>query len=657
MSQSGILSVFGEERTCVDCLIPPDVQTALINVEVPKNLLSKLRQSELQQEVTRYVRRYFQAFIEEFYSQSKPFLDLLKSKPEQEITKQQKRKRTMLRNIFQIQNNETPDFEKVSQKVYPLSSSQATDEEEEADYPYGTKVAFLSKYQPYVEKYDPFAIEHIKFIDLYYVLLLVQDFLKQEKRTAVRALHYHLKGTRTCVPVGRNKWKPYGDIPYNTQMLNEWIKQLRFTGLLDFESIIDRRIQEHVVFPNLTRVAIANTFKPEIIATVQLKNTVQIDVDIPRLILYCEKSTFEPLFERIAAENYIGYYVAGGQISLTGVYEIYNAIKKNPTFPEKTGKGIILLMGDYDAGGLSIKISIARKLQALLLQEPEATRPNIIVANLFYRDDDLNLLKEYGINPDVEAMKESGESVQLRKYLIDQLYELAAVMSIRKKRTITVETLILDRIREMFGAQYIKAKTEIDEFTASEYRKNLNQVTTTFHDYLAKNTEMLEQLEQLIPNASTLNFDAYIKAIDTNVKKLIGLPIDVAESVLSLTKYVPQDIVLNLPPVLPTIEEEVLLKTYSWNPQKREQVFTSYGEGTDKLRKLKEIYKKQEANERESKKALKSKQKKTMELLKTEMEAESKAEVIPEVVQIEPIESPPIPEVPKKKKRGTKKTT
>jgi hypothetical protein len=183
----------------------------------------------------------------------------------------------------------------------------------------------------------------------------------------IRRMHYLIVSQKEPVLL------PNGNKYENTELhwgfLSDASEKARYLGLVEFSAFVDRRNPEAIIYPA------SNAPEPEIL----VDNSGWVLQSLPSfpelpgysvenyqgqqryiLELWCEKSTMNDVIEPISRRYEVNLQTGVGELSIIKTYELFERVRQAER-PTRIG-----YLSDFDPGGQSMPVAVARKLEFFL---------------------------------------------------------------------------------------------------------------------------------------------------------------------------------------------------------------------------------------------------------------------------------------------------
>jgi hypothetical protein len=394
----------------------------------------------------------------------------------------------------------------------------------------------------------------------------------------IRGLFYRLIGLQACIPFKKGKGyaleKITKDDKFYRQVQN-LVQNCRYADLIPYGQVQDYRVKEPIktiFFPNVKK-AVSDTTTGGLNVTIELSAPIKTEVQAPLVVLYSEKFELLYIFEELAQNYNIAYYVAKGESSLTAANEIYNFIKKYSQF------ALVLTCTDYDISGFQINVSLARKFQYLIDDDEDKEKPCIMVhkwlispievSEIYEVAQKINGLPIEGIfefpkTKEEEKEEEEKEEKKKRgqrriKQKLEKkgepryMVELDALNLLIGKKT---ENNDYSSTRRLYDIYEIKLKKLFPDSIGTPIKKENEYIIQSpliekakfddiykkeLENYINKINEQLKNLESLPEGfIGVTNYEDYIKLMIDKIKATDYY--QKLNTIISNTKYTPKDI-------------------------------------------------------------------------------------------------------------------
>jgi 5S rRNA maturation endonuclease (ribonuclease M5) len=416
--------------------------------------------------------------------------------------------------------------------------------------------------QPYIRSHlligttsDPFDTTKATHIKTRYIANLVRQLYKPEKDVKGqykhqfhgRNFHYRMLSENLAMPVyDKDKgWHltRYTGSNKDYQNLNEALTEGRNAGLIPFDQIIDRRVMFNInpaVYPiNRAR---NDKYLPNVSLDMSLNKDFNLDIDVPQVIFYSEKSEMGPVL-KILSEKYpnVGYFLGRGHISTSNAYRLYEFIK------ERGDNAIVMTLCDYDASGLNIAQSLSRKLQFHRQIDTAEIKPDITVHQFAISPKDAQDLEQKGLEMGIKLYKD-GDEKKAKK-----IYELAALEVFARDKGISLSEYIEQELLKVLKhdpgcieCSTLISKEQINTRMAEEKTRLEREIQTSLNDTLNKlsNKDVILHELNIIPNADgSINIMKYSNQLLDFYRALPSFT--ALETATQCVVFEPKDIVQN----------------------------------------------------------------------------------------------------------------
>lgn len=222
---------------------------------------------------------------------------------------------------------------------------------------------------------------------------------------------------------------------------------------------------------------------------------VDIILEAPFVVIWAEKSGFLVQFEPLLEKYYWGFFKNSGDISKAAVYQLYQRVKAH----SKTG--IVLVLTDFDQGGLNIPVAAARSFQHLQtldwvgrelqrLQSLDDDEPPLLfVHQIAIKEQHIEVLRENGYRPDEYTLR--GRSAI--KWELSLLPTIARLLG--RDYTAFLEDLVLDIIGAENAVEYAEILTEMER-REQEARRLIDEYMQSGEDALTAEVVELTEIPQ-----------------------------------------------------------------------------------------------------------------------------------------------------------------
>jgi hypothetical protein len=203
-----------------------------------------------------------------------------------------------------------------------------------------------------------------------------QWFARQIENLLTPAATVHLRGLHYRIVAAADVRKPNGEIYVNTDADWVWLgdcasKAARWLGYVPFKRIIDERNAPPEVFPGpiieavRTGVGVSEVWEVpmlrEVLPSVWCSG---LAAEQPyRIIMIGEKSSLAPVLRPLAGEVRGELLLPNGEMSDTLIYDLAERAVRDGR------RAIVLYFSDFDPSGYTMPVNVARKLQALAVEE------------------------------------------------------------------------------------------------------------------------------------------------------------------------------------------------------------------------------------------------------------------------------------------------
>ena len=401
-------------------------------------------------------------------------------------------------------------------------------------------------------------------------------------RFHARAVHYKLLSENIGFPTftKHNGWQLSKYVGSSTQWdnLKEGLTESRNAGLIPFDMMVDRRVPFEVK-PSSYVVSKArqDIFEPSMNLDLKLNEDFSLDIEVPQIILYSEKSEMGYVLEKLA-EKYanIGYFLGRGQISTSNASELYQFIKKHGE------NAIILALNDFDNSGLNISQSLARKLQYHVQRDKSENKPKITVHQFAISPKDAEEFEKKGIEMGIKVYK-GGDEKTAKK-----IYELAALDILAYDEGISITDWFDKELRKiikhdpdclecstLISHDQIKQKREQEEAKLkTEIEQSLNSNLET-HPITEK---IVDELRLTSKANGSFDLDDYLDSLNHYITSLPSYKI--LKSSVEATEFQPDDIIKD---TLDFVDEQTIKNEFLlWYEEN-----DSYKKATERLLKFK----------------------------------------------------------------------
>ena len=419
----------------------------------------------------------------------------------------------------------------------------------------------------------------------------------------IRGLFYRLIGLQACIPFKTKGGKAYKleKITKDEKFygrIQDLVENCRYADLIPYGQVQDYRVKEPIktiFFPNVKK-AVSDTTTGGLNVTIELSAPIKTEVQAPLVVLYSEKFELLYIFEELAQNYNIAYYVAKGESSLTAANEIYNFIKKYSQF------ALVLTCTDYDISGFQINVSLARKFQYLIDDDEDKEKPCIMVhkwlispievSEIYEVAQKINGLPIEGIfefpkTKEKEEKKKRGQR-RIKQELEKRgkpryMVELDALNLLIGRKT---ENNDYSSTRRLYDIYEIKLKKLFPDSIGTPIKKENEYIIQSpliekakfddiykkeLENYINKINEQLKNLESL-PEGFTgvTNYEDYIKLMINKIKATDYY--QKLNTIISNTKYTPKDIYYKIKDIDTTKINEVVEKMISESVKKYKDI-------------------------------------------------------------------------------------
>jgi hypothetical protein len=206
------------------------------------------------------------------------------------------------------------------------------------------------------------------FLRLYSELGFEKAWLVDKHTMHLRRMHYVLISQNK--PVRRADGKPYRNTEADWEFLQSASKMARYAGMVPMEAISDHRnpgVETHgrhgLPAPSLQAVQSLPEGWPWLYPLVKEPWLAVVDYEAEQGIhqeVWIEKSTMHDILSPLCAGLGAELQVGVGEMSLTSAYWLVERLRK-------IGKPLrIIYVSDFDPGGLSMPVAVARKAEWIL---------------------------------------------------------------------------------------------------------------------------------------------------------------------------------------------------------------------------------------------------------------------------------------------------
>ncbi len=254
----------------------------------------------------------------------------------------------------------------------------------------------------------------------------------------------------------------------------------------------------------------------------------EVDIDYPLVVLYSEKTEMEPVFQELAERYLIAYYIGSGYISITGIKQIYDYIKKHSKY------AIILTLTDHDPDGMNMPIVLTRNLQ-MLLESDKTDPPKVVVFPWLIDNDTVIKLQTAGVSPVVRKISERGvlareKTERTSNYFL--IWELAAleVLAVRENKTLS-EYLA----GELSQKVTLLDRGNVDAHITEEHKKFRKAISSVLNTKLAakQSDPFLLDFQNLIGSPNIL--EEYEQRLGSQISSMT--PVQLLKDSLTETKF------------------------------------------------------------------------------------------------------------------------
>jgi hypothetical protein len=183
----------------------------------------------------------------------------------------------------------------------------------------------------------------------------------------IRRMHYLIVSQKEPVllPNGTN----YENTQQCWDFLSDASEKARYLGLVEFSAFVDRRNPEAIIYPTFT----APEPKISVDDSGWILQSLPLFPDLPNysienydgrrgyiLELWCEKSTMNDVLEPISRRYRVNLQTGVGELSIIKTYELFERVRRTER-PIRIG-----YLSDFDPGGQSMPVAVARKLEFFL---------------------------------------------------------------------------------------------------------------------------------------------------------------------------------------------------------------------------------------------------------------------------------------------------
>lgn len=216
---------------------------------------------------------------------------------------------------------------------------------------------------------DPFYITPARQQEAQWFASLWHDFLCG-KNPHVRRLHYKLVSQAT--PILKVNGTPFENTDLDWNALVEATRDARYAHLVPAENFVDRRADEPLIrldegYDVECAISVENE-EALVGRAMPPLPTLTYEFTKPRVAqryhieLWCEKSTISDILQRLADRYGLNVISGPGELSVTACLGAINRALAS-------GRPLrILYVSDFDPGGASMPVAVARKIEFLLHQ-------------------------------------------------------------------------------------------------------------------------------------------------------------------------------------------------------------------------------------------------------------------------------------------------
>lgn len=276
----------------------------------------------------------------------------------------------------------------------------------------------------------------------------------------LRQLYYRINSRQICIPKVSKASKikgtqiralngeliapTYDDNTY--KRINELLDNARYSGLIDYQQIRDRKVV-HDIQPSplyFKKRAKTLTYKPSPKVRIDFE-PFHITLDMPIIVIITEKFEFDHIFEKLANKYFIFYYSLEGQMSITNAKKVYDFIKSTSRI------GIVLAVSDHDPSGASFGTAIYRKLQYFTAQDKDKDKPTIIVKDWLIGEQELTEIRQLELETGKRVFRTRTEHQYYPSVEIVELDALDDLIGYGEYRNCTTLAEVFDvKLQKMF---------------------------------------------------------------------------------------------------------------------------------------------------------------------------------------------------------------
>jgi hypothetical protein len=182
---------------------------------------------------------------------------------------------------------------------------------------------------------DPFDTQKATHIKTRYIASLMKRLYPQSidkkgnfiNQFHSRNVHYRMLSENLAMPIFKKGegWQlgNYNGSKKDWENLKEALVEGRNAGLIPFGQMVDRRVPFEIK-PPVFKVGKAkgDSFQPKLKLDVKLKDDLKIDLDVPQVIFYSEKSEMGYVLENLAKKYNLAYFLGRGQLSTSNAHKL-----------------------------------------------------------------------------------------------------------------------------------------------------------------------------------------------------------------------------------------------------------------------------------------------------------------------------------------------